>query len=53
MHAGIFKLYYTVLGGVFKMCLRNIHYCINHIKFCLSETEIQAHKKRQKVKITQ
>lgn len=29
------------------MCLRNIHYCINQIKFFLSDTEIQSHKKGQ------
>lgn len=53
MHAGIFKLYYTISGGGLKMYLRNMHYSINQIKFCLSETEILTHKKGQKLKIIQ
>lgn len=48
MHASIFKLYYTISGAGLKMYLRNIHYCINQLKFCFSETEIQTHKKGQK-----
>lgn len=48
MHASIFKLYYTISGGRLKMYLRNLHYYINQINFCLSATEIQTHKKGPK-----
>lgn len=47
MHASIFKLYYTISGDRLKMYHRNLH-CINQIKFCLSATEIQTHKKGPK-----
>lgn len=44
----ISKLYYTISGGGLKMYLRNIHYCINQLTFCLSETEILTYRKGQK-----